>query len=186
MPYSFLPDALLSVGLGRFLNFNARASFACLPSTFMIKRLAWSELCLHSAFLQWSPPWPHVPLSSWHSNTAVSPGMTSSTSTCAHGSDSFSSASSPSEIDRTSARATILPPLPMWPGSSTRFVYAFFFLGLCLLSWSWRVERVRGTSCPQCSMPLLFHAALSQTSEVRFTSYAGLELGSHGNTRMLL
>ena len=35
-------------------------------------------------------------------------------------------------------------------------------------------------------MPLLLHAALSHTSEVRFTSCAGLELGSHGNTRMLL
>ena len=35
-------------------------------------------------------------------------------------------------------------------------------------------------------MPQLLHAALSQTLEMRFTSYAGLELGSHGNTRMLL
>jgi len=93
MSYSFLPDALLSVGLGRFLNINARASFACLPSTFMIQRSAWSELCLHRALLQWSPPWPHLPLSSWHSNTAVSPRMTSSASTCAHGSGRFSSAS---------------------------------------------------------------------------------------------
>jgi len=57
------------------------------------------------ALLQWSPSWPHVPLSSWHSNTAISPRMTSSASTRASG----------------SGRYLILPPLPVWP--STRFAF---------------------------------------------------------------
>jgi|AntAceMinimDraft_11_1070367.scaffolds.fasta_scaffold19991_1 hypothetical protein len=62
MSYSVSLYALLSGGLGRYLNFYARASFACLLSTFMIKRSAWSLLCLHSALVQWSPIWPRVPL----------------------------------------------------------------------------------------------------------------------------
>ena len=42
MSYSFSLYALLSGDLERYLNFNARASFACLLCTLMVKRSALS------------------------------------------------------------------------------------------------------------------------------------------------